>query len=312
MPLEGYDGKRLYVWFEAVIGYLSASKEWAEKGGDPEKWRSFWQEEAKSYYFIGKDNIPFHTIIWPAMLYGIRRTEFALRRSLQRVPYNGRGGKLSSSRNKAIWLPDYLEHFDPDPLRYALAANMPETSDADFSWPEFVRRNNDELVATYGNLAQRVLTFTYRQFEGRVPQPGEPDESSARLIALAEETIENMDDLLYCCRFREAVKAAMTLAQEANRYLEGKSPWKVIKEDRPAAATALYTVITVISALRTVMYPFLPFSSRRLSLYLGFGEEVEKDGWKLRRPRPGQQLSEPKPLFAKLDEKIVLEEMVAG
>jgi len=222
------------------------------------------------------------------------------------------GGKLSSSRNKAIWLPDYLAHFDPDPLRYALAANMPETSDTSFSWPEFVRRNNDELVATYGNLAQRVLTFTFRQFGGLVPQPGELDKSSARLIAMAEDTINNMDNLLYCCHFREAIKAAMTLAREANRYLEEKSPWKVIKEDKPAAATALYTAITIISALRTVMYPFLPHSSRQLSIYLGFGEEVEKDGWKLRRPHPGQKLSEPKPLFAKLDEKTVLEEMAVA
>ncbi len=312
VPLQGYEGKRLYVWFEAVIGYLSASKEWAQNSGDPEKWCSFWQGEAKSYYFIGKDNIPFHTIIWPAMLlgYGGLNLPFDVP-SNEYLTMEG-GGKLSSSRNKAIWLPDYLEHFDPDPLRYALAANMPETSDACFSWPEFVRRNNDELVATYGNLAQRVLTFTYRQFEGRVPQPGASDESSARLVALAEETIKNVDDLLYSCRFREAVKAAMTLAREANRYLEEKSPWKVIKEDKQAAATALYTAITILSALRTVMYPFLPFSSRRLGLYLGFGEEVEKDGWKLRLPRPGQQLFEAQPLFAKLDEKTVLEEMAAG
>jgi methionyl-tRNA synthetase len=309
LPLEGYEDKRLYVWFEAVIGYLSATKEWAKATGDEDKWRLFWQGDVKSYYFIGKDNIPFHTIIWPAMLLGYSGLNLPYDIPANEYLTMEGGGKLSSSRNKAIWLPDYLAHFDSDPLRYLLSANMPQTSDTSFSWPEFVRRNNDELVATYGNLAQRVLTFSYRHFDGLVPQPAELDGSSLRLIALAEETIENTDRLLYLCRFREAIRAAMLLAQEANRYLEEKSPWKTIKEDKPAAATALYSTITVLAALRTVMYPFLPFSSQCLGDYLGFGGDIEADGWKLHRPQPGQQLTEPRPLFAKLDKKTVLEEM---
>ena len=153
MPLEGYEGKCIYVWFEAVIGYLSASKEWAKNSGNPDKWRDFWTgDDVKSYYFIGKDNIPFHTIIWPAMLLGYGGLNIPYD-----VPSNEyltiEGKKLSSSLNWAVWLPDYLSRYDPDPLRYLLSANMPETSDTDFSWREFVRRNNDELVATYGNLA---------------------------------------------------------------------------------------------------------------------------------------------------------------
>jgi len=177
IPLPGFEGKCLYVWFEAVIGYFSASKEWAKSTGDEERWRSFWQSEAKSYYFIGKDNIPFHTIVWPAMLMGYGNLNLPYD-----VPANEyltiEGRKLSSSRNWAVWLPDYLSRYEPDPLRYLLSINMPETGDTDFSWHEFVRRNNDELVATYGNLVHRVLTFVYRSFDGCVPTPGEFDSHS--------------------------------------------------------------------------------------------------------------------------------------
>jgi methionyl-tRNA synthetase len=307
LPLEGYSGKRLYVWFEAVIGYLSASKEWAKSSGNDQRWRLFWQGEAKSYYFIGKDNIPFHTIIWPAMLMGCGGLNLPYD-----VPSNEfltiEGRKLSSSRNWAVWLPDYLSRYDPDPLRYLLSVNMPETGDTDFSWREFVRRNNDELVATYGNLVQRVLTFIHRRFDGLVPVPAELDGRSRELIARAEETLVTMDGLLYCCRFKEAIKTAMSLAQEANRYLEEKSPWKVIKQDRQAAATALYVALVVISCLKTVLYPFLPFSSGKLHRFLGFKDDIEKRSWKLEAPPPGQRLVPPEPLFAKLDEGLVDEE----
>jgi len=172
IPQAGYDHKRIYVWFEAVIGYLSASKEWARLRGDDSAWRPFWGKDAKSYYFLGKDNIFFHTLIWPAMLMGYGGLNLPYD-----VPANEfltiEGKKLSTSRGWAVWLLDYLERYEADPLRYALAVNMPETGDSDFSWREFLRRNNNELVATYGNLANRILTFAYRQFEGVVPTPGE-------------------------------------------------------------------------------------------------------------------------------------------
>ena len=308
LPLEGYPGKRIYVWFEAVIGYLSASKEWAKSTGNAEKWRDFWQDEnVKSYYFIGKDNIPFHTIIWPAMLMGYGDLNLPYD-----VPANEyltiEGKKLSSSRNWAVWLPDYLSRYEPDPLRYLLSINMPETGDTDFSWHEFVRRNNNELVATYGNLVHRVLTFTYRSFDGCVPVPGELDSRSQALIEQAKDTLNTMDRLIYQCHFREAIKSAMSLAQEANRYLDEKSPWKVIKQDRQASATALYVAIVVLSALRTALYPFLPFSSQKLHEFLGFKGSVESDGWQLHLPQPGQKLLPPEPLFPKLDEDLVAEE----
>ncbi len=308
VPLEGFEGKRLYVWFEAVIGYLSATKEWAKSSGDEEKWRSFWQGKVKSYYFIGKDNIPFHTIIWPAMLMGYDG-DLNLPHD---VPANEfltiEGKQLSTSRNWAVWLPDYLSRYAPDPLRYLLSVNMPETGDTDFSWREFVRRNNDELVATYGNLVHRVLTFAYRNFDGAVPVPGEMDSRSQALIGDAKEALNRMDELLYNCHFKEAIKTAMSLAQEANRYLDVKSPWKVIKQDRQAAATALYVAICVISCLRTALYPFLPFSSQKLHQFLGFKGSVEDDGWQLRLPPPGQKMLPPEPLFVKLEESLVEEE----
>lgn len=308
VPVDGFEGKRIYVWFEAVIGYLSATREWARLQGDPEKWRDFWQgDAARSYYFIGKDNIIFHTIIWPAMLMGYGDLNLP-----HDVPANEflmiEGRKLSTSQNWAVWLPDYLSRFDPDPLRYLLSINMPETSDADFSWRELVRRNNDELVATYGNLAHRVLTFTYRNFDGVVPSPANTDEASARLQAMTGDTLAEVDRLLGVCSFRQAIRAAMNLAHEANRYLEEKSPWKTLKEDRQAAADSLYTALRTISALKTMLSPFLPFSSQRLHEYLGFQGSVEDDGWTLQEPLPGQALHPPKPLFSKLDESIVAEE----
>jgi len=307
VPLDGFEGKCLYVWFEAVIGYLSASKEWAKSSGDEEKWCSFWQGEVKSYYFIGKDNILFHTIIWPAMLMGYGGLNLPYD-----VPANEyltiEGKKLSSSRNWAVWLPDYLSRYDPDPLRYLLSINMPETGDTDFSWREFIRRNNDELVATYGNLVHRVLTFVYRSFDGCVPTPGEFDSHSQALLNKAKDTLNMMDELLYWCHFKEAIRLAMSLAQETNRYLDKKSPWKIIKQDRQASATALYVAISVLCCLRTALYPFLPFSSQKLHEFLGFKGNIEDGGWQLHFPSPGQRLLPPEPLFSKLDEELVAEE----
>ena len=218
------------------------------------------------------------------------------------------GKRLSTSRNWAVWLPDYLLHYDPDPLRYLLSINMPETGDSDFSWREFIRRNNNELVATYGNLVHRVLAFTYRSFDGCVPAAGELDSRSQALLNRAKDTLNTMDGLLGHCHFREAIRSAMSLAQEANRYLDEKSPWKTIKQDRQAAATSLYVAISVLSCLRTVLYPFLPFSSQKLHEYLGFKGSVEDDGWLLHLPSPGQKLLPPEPLFSKLDEGLADEE----
>lgn len=307
VPQSGFERKRIYVWFEAVIGYLSASKEWAKLQGDDTAWQAFWQDDAKSFYFIGKDNIFFHTLVWPAMLMGYDSLNLPYD-----VPANEfltiEGKKLSTSRGWAIWLHEYLERYEPDPLRYTLAANMPEGGDSDFSWHEFLRRNNNELVATYGNLAHRVLTFAYRNFDRAVPAPGELDERSQGLLHGAEVTLDTVDKLLYRCEFKGAVKEAMSLAQEANRYLDEQAPWKTIKTERETSAKSVYTALSVLAALKTVFYPFLPFSSEKLHSFLGFDGSVKEAGWKVQFLPPGQKLRQPQPLFVKLDEDIVAKE----
>lgn len=307
VPQPGFESKRLYVWFENVIGYLSASKEWAKSQGDDSAWRPFWQGDSKSYYFLGKDNIFFHALSWPATLMGYGGLNLPYD-----VPANEfltiEGKKLSTSRNWAIWLDDYLERYDPDALRYTLAVNMPETGDSDFSWREFLRRNNNELVATYGNLAHRVLTFAQRHFDGVVPQPGDLDERSRGLLGEAGATLDRVDNLLYRCEFKAAIKEAMSLAQQANRYLDEQAPWKTIKTDREASASSVYTILSLLTALKTASYPFLPFSSERLHSYLGFDGSVLDQGWNAQFLPPGQKLRRPEPLFFKLDEDIVARE----
>ncbi len=333
VPLDGYEDKRIYVWFEAVIGYLSAAKEWASSRGGDEKWRSFWQKDngAWSYYFIGKDNIPFHTLIWPTMLMGYS-DDLNLPYD---VPANEfltiEGRKLSTSQNWAVWLPDYLSRYDPDPLRYLLSVNMPETGDADFSWREFVRRNNDELVAAYGNLVHRVLTFVFRNFDGRVPEHSRFSEIREYLPSLDNNlaavyglddykqdvnVIEDAKEFLFReagdrlsrCNFKQALLNIMMFARETNQYLDDKSPWKVIKEDRQAAADSLYVALYAISCLKTALYPFLPFSSQKVHEYLGFEGNVEDYGWQPQPLPPGRKLLAPQPLFSKLDKDVVEEE----
>ena len=309
LPLEGYEDKRIYVWFEAVIGYLSASIEWAHNSGNPEAWKPYWEDGSRAYYFMGKDNIPFHTVIWPAMLLGYGGLK---------LPYdvpaneylNLEGFKLSTSRNWAVWLPDYLDRYEPDPLRYVIAANLPETSDSDFSWREYVRRNNDELVATYGNLVHRVLSMLNRYFEGVLPEPGELDDVSRDLLDEAQRRFDEAGAYLESVRLRQALQSSMALAQAANRYLDQKEPWRAVRQDRADAAQTLWTTVSIINCLKTTLCPFLPFSSQKLHAMLGFDGDVEEKGWVWRPDamKPGQQLQRPTPLFQKLDEDVIAAE----
>jgi len=310
IPVEGYDDKRIYVWFDAVIGYLSASIEWAQRVGQPERWRDWWQDPAaKSYYFMGKDNIWFHTLIWPAQLMGYTRATGDHYNLPYDVPANQyltiKGSKISTSRRLAIWVPDFLSRYDPDPLRYTLAATMPETSDTDFTWATYVQRNNDELVATWGNLVNRVLTFTYRNFDGVVPTPGQLTDADAALIAAAERAIDETGRHIAACNFRAALEAAMSAAREANRYVEDNAPWKLLKEDRERCATVLYTALAAINGLKTAFYPYLPFTSQTLHDYLGHEGTVQAAGWQLTMPEAGHPLVESQPLFKKLDPEII-------
>ena len=313
LPLEGYENKRIYVWFEAVIGYLSAAVEWASRNGHPADWQNFWKDgDTRTYYFIGKDNIPFHSIIWPAMLMGYGGFNLPYD-----VPANEflslESRKFSTSQNWAVWVPDYLDRYDPDPLRYLLSINMPETGDTDFSWSEFVRRNNDELVATYGNLVNRVLRFTYRNFDGQVPvEASDPEEMELGLLQTARETMTAVDDSLAHTRFRAGVSQAFGLAQECNRYLDARAPWQAIKEDRAHAARSLGTTIQVLNCLKVMLAPYLPFTSQKLHGFLGFDGEVTAEPWDfdalVGAIKPGGVLRNPSNLYTKLDDAVAEQE----
>jgi len=343
VPVPGWEGKSLYVWFEAVIGYLSATIEWAKNNGVPERWQDWWYNpQARTVYFIGKDNIPFHTIIWPAILIGANRLYADGGSPPLNLPYdvpaneflNIESRKVSGSRNWAVWVLDYLERYDPDPLRYYLTSIAPESRDADFTWEGFLQRNNDELVATWGNLANRVLAFAYRRFDGLVPQPGELDETDRALLGTIEAGFDRVGTLIDGCKFRAALAEVMELARAVNRYLDDKAPWFTIKSDPQAAATSVYVALRAIDSLKTLFAPFLPFSSQALhamfgyegSLFgrqyvstihestrshivLGYDAGALTECWMPSQLMPGQALREPRPLFKKLDESIIEEEM---
>ncbi len=346
VPVEGMEGKCLYVWFEAVIGYLSATIEWSHLIGEPEAWHAWWHSpDARSYYFIGKDNIPFHAIIWPGQLIGSGETLDALLGSRDPKPFvlphdvpanefmNLEGQKISGSRNWAVWGRDFLSRYDPDPLRYYLTANMPEFRDTDWDWEDFVKRNNDELVATWGNLANRVLSFAYKHWEGVVPDPGELTAQDQELLATVEKGFETVGQELEAVHLRAALGEAMRLATEVNRYLEQTAPWLSIKTDKAAAGRAIYTALRAIDSLKILFAPFLPFSSEKLHHYLGYTEPLfgtqstlsvsdslgehtvlryHPEGatarWQPSQLRPGQPLQPPQPLFRKLDPSVAADE----
>jgi methionyl-tRNA synthetase len=343
VPLEGWEDKRLYVWFEAVMGYFTASVEWAANKGQPEAWKDWWYNpQAKIYNFIGKDNIPFHTVIWQAELMGVERIYEDDPGKTLNLPFdvpanefmNIEGAQFSKSRNWAIWLPDILERYDPDAIRFYVTFAMPENRDSDFSWSEFVRRNNDDLVATWGNLANRVLSFAYKHWEGVVPDPGELRPDDLKLLETVEDGFEKVGAQLEAVHLRAALQEALALAREVNGYLD-RAPWfGVIKEDRQAAATTVYTALRAIDSLKILFAPFLPFSSERLNRTLGYEEPLfgelrietfqESDHshealvydgstasgrWSPSQLEPGVKFEKPKPLFKKLDEDVAEAEL---
>ena len=306
VPVPGYDDKRIYVWFDAVIGYLSASIEWAALQGTPDAWRDWWTlgpdgaAPSQSYYFIGKDNIPFHTIIWPAMLLGYGG--LALPYDVPANEFMTMGGsKASTSRGNVIWTKDVLDQYGPDPLRFYLASTMPEGHDTDFTYDELVRRNNDELVATYGNAAHRILTFAQRNFDGAVPEPGLLSPADEAMLAEVRRGLAAEGAAIEAVRLRDGLGEAMSVARAANRYLDEQAPWKRIKTDRAAAATTVYVMIQVLNGLKVLFAPYLPFSSQRLHELLGFNGEVSAGRWAAEEVPVGQHLPVPTPLFAKFD-----------
>ena len=310
VPIPGYEDKRIYVWFEAVIGYLSAAIEAGDELGNPDLWMDFWKDNSRSFYFMGKDNIPFHTVIWPAMLLGYGG--YNLPYDVPANEYvNMESQKISTSRNWVINLKDAVQRYDPDPIRYTLSAIMPETSDSNFTWDEFVRRNNDELVATFGNLVNRVLSMIHRNFDGQVPSQNNVGTSEVEINKLAEATLISVSESIELCKFREGLTHCMSLAREVNRYLDEKAPWTAIKSDMDSAGTTLNNSLNIINCLKTLLHPYLPFSTQALHEMLGLEGGVEKNGWNWNSQElaPGHKLGEVKRLFDKLDDSVAEEEL---
>ena len=296
-------GKRIYVWFEAVIGYLSASKEWAQVQGDPEAWRDWWEgDEARSVYFIGKDNIPFHTIIWPGMLLGYGGLNLPTD-----VPANQyvtfKGGKASASRGVGLTIGEGLDLFQADALRYALAASLPEQSDTDLSIDEIARRINEELVATWGNLVNRVLSMVYSTCGGVVPAVGGRTADDLAVLATVDGALDAVTDLIERVELRAALRTGMDAAATVNAYLNATEPWKLARSDPERAQAVLGTALAAVAGVRVALSPYLPFSTTALDDELG-----PVDAWQRREPVPGSPIGKPAPLFAKVD----VTELLAG
>ena len=349
VPLDGWrdrPDKRIYVWFDAVVGYLSASIEWARRSGDPDAWRAWWQApDAESYYFMGKDNIVFHAEIWPAMLFGYSGqgdrggtpgslgvlslpTEVV---SSEYLTMEGR--KFSSSRSVVIYVRDFLDRYDVDALRYYVAVAGPENQDTDFTWTEFVRRNNDELVATWGNLVNRAVSFAARNI-GSIPPAGTLTEPDLAVLERSREAFGQVAEPLSRSRFKAAIGAAMRTAADANKYLSDQAPWKLRETDPERMRTICHVALQLVDDAKTLLSPFLPGSSQRVYEMLGGTGvwsgmprivEVDEDGgpsypvitgdydvaarWEHTPVRPGTPLQPPRPLFAKLDPSVAEEEL---
>jgi methionyl-tRNA synthetase len=354
VPLDGWrdrPDKRIYVWFDAVIGYLSASIEWARRSGDPDAWRAWWNNpDAEAYYFMGKDNIVFHSEIWPAMLLGYAGlgarggspgplgtlnlpTEVV---SSEYLTMEGR--KFSSSRAVVIYVRDFLARYDVDALRYYVAIAGPENQDTDFTWSEFVRRNNDELVATWGNLVNRAVSFAARNI-GSIPEAGSLTTLDHEVLARSRQAFGPVGEHLAASRFKFAITEAMRTVAEANKYFSEQAPWKLRESDPDRMRTVLHVALQLVDDAKTLLTPFLPRSSQQVHEMLqgqgpgGAGtwsdmphvEEVDEEGgspypvitghydgaarWASQPLRPGTPLAVPKPLFTKLDSSVVDEEL---
>jgi len=312
VPLVEAKGKVLYVWFDAPIGYLSSTVEWAENLGDPDRWRRYWADpKTRMIHFIGKDNIVFHAIVWPAMLMG--HGEFILPDHIPANEFlNIEGKKLSTSRNWAVWVDEYLETFPPDPLRYHLASNAPESKDADFTWKDFQARNNNELADVLGNLVNRSLTFVEKQFAGQVPPAADLTDGDRAIHAAISEAVTAIGRSLDGFQLRKATGELMNLARIGNRYFNDSAPWAAIRTDRRRAATTLHTVIQLQWALSALMEPFMPFSAERLRQMLNAPESAAGPRWseipEMRLPA-GHRLGKREILFHKIEDDVIQAQM---
>ncbi|MEC8140569.1 MAG: methionine--tRNA ligase [Bacteroidota bacterium] len=302
VPIEGADGKVLYVWFEAPIGYISATKEWAMKSNKPEAWKNYWKnDKARLYHFIGKDNIVFHCIMFPIIL--MEHGNFILPENVPANEFlNLEGKKLSTSRGWAVWLHDYLEHFESDYLRYALGVSLPESKDSDFSWKDFQNRVNNELVAVLGNFVNRASTFIEKYADSKVPPLLDPkplDQEMLEAITIQKHKIEHAYEHF---RFREAVQEGMQLARLANKYFTDSEPWKTRKTNVNACFNSLHVSIQVVAALSVLMEPVLPESMMILRRQIGLEESIKWADISSSMLSIGQSLRPASLLFQKIED----------
>ena len=308
VPLEGADGKVLYVWFEAPIGYISATKEWAQQSNNPEAWKKYWKnDEAKLYHFIGKDNIVFHCIMFPIVL--MEHGNFILPENVPANEFlNLEGKKLSTSRGWAVWLHDYLEHFEADYLRYALGVTLPESKDSDFSWKDFQNRVNNELVAVFGNFVNRASSFIEKYANSMVPPLVDPQPIDVEMLAAIDTQRQKIEFAYEHFRFREVVQEGMQLARLANKYFTDTEPWKTRKTNETACFNSLHVSIQVVAALSVLMEPILPESMKMLRHQIGLSDSTKWSEISASMLTVGQSLQAATLLFQKIeDESIQLE-----
>ena len=320
VPVEGAEGKVLYVWFDAPIGYISATKEWAERVG--KDWEPYWKDEnTKLVHFIGKDNIVFHCIIFPAMLKA--EGSYILPDNVPANEFlNLEGNKLSTSKNWAVWLPEYLEDFpnQQDVLRYALTANAPETKDNDFTWADFQAKNNNELVAIFGNFINRVVVLTDKYYNGIVPSPSNFTQVDEEVLAAIKAYPDVIASSIERYRFREASQELMNLARLGNKYLADEEPWKVIKVDEERTKTIMFVALQIASALATLSEPFLPFTSDKLKNILSVTSSAVEMSWEDISTKnvllpTGHQIGKAELLFSKIEDETIqhqLDKLIAS
>nr|WP_298922888.1 methionine--tRNA ligase [uncultured Allomuricauda sp.] len=308
VPVEGGEGKVLYVWFDAPIGYISSTKEWAEREG--KDWEPYWKDkDTKLLHFIGKDNIVFHCIIFPSMLKA--HGDFILPENVPANEFlNLEGNKLSTSKNWAVWLHEYLEEFPgmEDVLRYTLTANAPETKDNDFTWKDFQARNNNELVAIFGNFINRVAVLTHKYYDGVVPTPSEFSAIDKQTLEALKEFPNTLSNSLERYRFREASQELMNLARLGNKYLADEEPWKLIKTDEERTKTVMFVALQIATGLAILSEPFLPFTSNKLKNILNVTSSTVETSWDELSAKEtllpfGHQINKSELLFRKVEDK---------
>jgi len=303
-PFPGAENKTIYVWVEAVLGYVSATLEYFRNCGTPEKWKDFWfNKNAKTIFFIGKDNIPFHTIIFPALLLATREG-YVLPWNVSVTEFlQFKGEKASKSLRIGIWIEEALALFPPDYWRYFLMATRPETKDANFSWELFIEKINADLNDSFGNFIHRTLTFINTQFNGLIPQPEALDEDDKKILDILREKVETIAQEIEKCRLQAAANEMISISRLGNQYLNEKEPWKLIKKNRNKAASIIYTTAQIVKALAIVSAPFIPFTAEEIWKTLNLLGSVHEQSWKeALKPLPkNHKISKAKPLFQKIE-----------